>query len=41
MGQKKLKRFAEIAAFEHVLEYPENTGGKWNDFFQKQPSNFS
>jgi tRNA (guanine-N7-)-methyltransferase len=34
MGQKKLKRFAEIATFEHVLEYPENTGGKWNGFFQ-------
>ncbi len=33
MGQKKLKRFAEIAAFEHVLEYPENTAGKWNEFF--------
>lgn len=34
MGQKKLKRFAEIAGFEHVLEYPENTAGKWNSFFQ-------
>lgn len=33
MGQKKLKRFAEIAAFEHVLEYPENIAGKWNEFF--------
>ena len=34
MGQKKLKRFAEIATFEHVLEYPENTAGRWNEFFQ-------
>ena len=33
MGQKKLKRFAEIATFEHVLEYPENIAGKWNEFF--------
>ncbi|MFZ9263079.1 MAG: tRNA (guanosine(46)-N7)-methyltransferase TrmB [Chitinophagaceae bacterium] len=34
MGQKKLKRFAEIATFQHVLEYPENTAGKWNEYFQ-------
>ena len=33
MGQKKLKRFAEIASFDHVLEYPENTAGKWHEHF--------
>jgi tRNA (guanine-N7-)-methyltransferase len=33
MGQNKLKRFAEIAAFDHVLEYPENTAGKWHEHF--------
>jgi tRNA (guanine-N7-)-methyltransferase len=33
MGQKKLKRFAEIASFDHVLEYPENTSGKWHEHF--------
>jgi len=34
MAQKKLKRFAEIKAFPNVLEYPENMGGKWNEFFK-------
>lgn len=34
MGQKKLKRFAELTTFQHVLEYPENTAGSWNSFFQ-------
>jgi tRNA (guanine-N7-)-methyltransferase len=34
MGQKKLKRFAEIATFQHVWEYPENTAGQWQSFFQ-------
>ena len=33
MGQKKLKRFAEIASFDHVLEYPENMAGKWHEHF--------
>ena len=33
MGQKKLKRFAEIASFNHVLEYPENMAGKWHQHF--------
>mgnify|MGYP006276441283 FL=1 len=33
MGQKKLKRFAEIAAFNHVWEYPEHTAGQWNAYF--------
>ncbi|MEO7119677.1 MAG: tRNA (guanosine(46)-N7)-methyltransferase TrmB [Ginsengibacter sp.] len=34
MAQKKLKRFAEIKTFPNVLEYPENTAGKWNEFFK-------
>ncbi|MFN6374927.1 MAG: tRNA (guanosine(46)-N7)-methyltransferase TrmB [Chitinophagia bacterium] len=33
MGQKKLKRFAEIASFDHVMEYPENMAGKWHKHF--------
>jgi len=33
MGQKKLKRFAEIASFDHVLEYPENMAGRWHEHF--------
>jgi tRNA (guanine-N7-)-methyltransferase len=36
MGQKKLKRFAEIKTFANVLEYPENMPGKWNDFFKNK-----
>lgn len=36
MGQKKLKRFAEIAEFEHVLEYPENMTGNWHSIFKNQ-----
>ncbi len=34
MGQKKLKRFAEIASFAHVWEYPENTAGEWSGYFK-------
>ena len=34
MAQKKLKRFSEIKSFPNVLEYPENTKGKWNAFFE-------
>lgn len=34
MGQKKLKRFAEIASFPHVLQYPENTAGQWKEYFR-------
>jgi tRNA (guanine-N7-)-methyltransferase len=34
MGQKKLKRFAEIKTFANVLEKPENMQGKWSDFFK-------
>jgi tRNA (guanine-N7-)-methyltransferase len=33
MGQKKLKRFAEIATFNNVLEYPTDIAGKWSDQF--------
>ncbi len=33
MGQKKLKRFAEIATFENVLEYPEGMKGRWSSHF--------
>jgi tRNA (guanine-N7-)-methyltransferase len=33
MGQKKLKRFAEVATFTNVLEYPIGMPGKWADHF--------
>ena len=33
MGQKKLVRFAELNTFSNVLQYPEDTKGKWNAFF--------
>jgi tRNA (guanine-N7-)-methyltransferase len=33
MGQKKLIRFAELDTFPHVLQFPSNTAGKWNEFF--------
>lgn len=33
MGQKKLKRFAEIETFENVLQYPQGMQGKWKEFF--------
>jgi len=33
MGQKKLKRFAEIATFNNVLEYPNDIAGKWSTQF--------
>ncbi len=33
MGQKKLKRFAEIRTFPNFLEYPTNMQGKWQQFF--------
>lgn len=36
MGQKKLKRFAEIATFNNVFEYPRDTAGTWSGFFQNQ-----
>lgn len=34
MGQKKLKRFAEIKTFSNVLEYPGNMQGNWRPFFK-------
>jgi len=36
MGQKKLKRFAEIKTFANVLEKPENMPGKWSNFFKNE-----
>jgi len=33
MGQKKLKRFAELGTFPNVLQYPEDIAGKWSGFF--------
>lgn len=33
MGQKKLKRFAEIKTFPNVLEHPSDMQGKWSSFF--------
>jgi tRNA (guanine-N7-)-methyltransferase len=34
MGQKKLIRFAEIATFRNVLQYPQAIKGKWHEHFQ-------
>lgn len=36
MGQKKLIRFAEILTFKNVLQYPENTAGKWHEYFNNK-----
>ncbi|HTC00711.1 MAG TPA: tRNA (guanosine(46)-N7)-methyltransferase TrmB [Ferruginibacter sp.] len=36
MGQKKLKRFAEIKTFANVLEYPKDMQGKWSEFFKNK-----
>lgn len=36
MGQKKLVRFAELETFANVLQYPENTQGTWNAFFENR-----
>jgi tRNA (guanine-N7-)-methyltransferase len=33
MGQKKLKRFAEIASFPNVLQYPKDVAGLWAGYF--------
>lgn len=33
MGQKKLKRFAELLTFTNVLQYPIGMQGKWKEFF--------
>lgn len=38
MGQNKLKRFADIATYSNVYEYPENMKGNWsNHFTNEQP----
>lgn len=34
MGQKKLIRFAEITTFKNVFQYPENSAGKWHEYFK-------
>lgn len=33
MGQNKLKRFADIATFPNVLQYPQGMAGKWSAHF--------
>jgi|SRR6476620_4580061 len=33
MAQKKLVRFAEVATFSNVLQYPLDMPGKWSEFF--------
>lgn len=33
MGQKKLKRFAEVRTFPNFFEYPQGKAGKWREFF--------
>ena len=38
MGQKKLKRFAEIRTFPNFLEYPANMQGNWQQFFNNSNS---
>ena len=34
MGQKKLIRFAAIAGYPHVLQYPTGMKGQWNIFYK-------
>ena len=34
MGQKKLQRFAEIATFPNVLQYPQNMRNNWKNHFK-------
>jgi tRNA (guanine-N7-)-methyltransferase len=36
MGQKKLIRFAEIAEFRNVLQYPQAIKGKWHEHFKNE-----
>ena len=36
MGQKKLKRFAELLTFPNVLQYPEGMAGKWSAHFKNE-----
>jgi tRNA (guanine-N7-)-methyltransferase len=33
LGQKKLIRFAEIASFPNVMQYPQGMPGTWHEFF--------
>jgi tRNA (guanine-N7-)-methyltransferase len=33
VGQKKLIRFAEVATFPNVLQYPKDMAGQWKHFF--------
>jgi tRNA (guanine-N7-)-methyltransferase len=34
MGQKKLVRFEELKTFDNVLEFPQETSGRWNEYFK-------
>ncbi len=36
MGQKKLKRFAELLEFTNVLQYPEGMPGTWKNVFKNK-----
>ena len=36
MGHKKLIRFAELATFENVLQFPKNIRANWNKFFRNE-----
>jgi tRNA (guanine-N7-)-methyltransferase len=38
MGQKKLVRFAELASFPNVLQFPQDMAGKWKAFFKNEHS---
>lgn len=38
MGQKKLKRFAEIATFRNVFEFPGGMKGRWGTHFRNDRS---
>lgn len=34
MGQKKLIRFAELNNMKNVFQFPKNTAGNWNNYFE-------
>ncbi len=34
MGQKKLKRFAEIGTFKNVFQFPGDMKGRWSSYFR-------
>lgn len=38
MGQKKLKRFAELESFSNVFQYPKDMPGRWNEYFNNRHS---